>query len=338
MSNNRSRLLAAFLAVYVIWGSTYLAIRFAIETLPPFLMAGIRFLIAGTVLYLWARSRGAGVPTRVNWITAAVVGALMLIGGNGGVVWAETRVPSGLTALLLATEPFFIVLLDWLRPGGHRPRATVIASLLFGFIGVGLLVSPFDLIGGGRVDPLGAVAVILASLSWAVGSLYTARGAKLPKSPMLATGMQMLVGGLLFMVLGSVAGEWTGLSVAAISLKSVLATLYLITFGAIVGFTAYVYILKNTTPAKASTYAYVNPVIAVFLGWALGGEAVTGRAVLAAVAIVTAVIIVTRHQATSHTGEFLAEPATLPIDPPTPGAPVERAGGVPPRAVAREHA
>jgi len=287
----------AFLAVYLIWGSTYLGIRFAIETLPPFLMAGTRFLVAGSVLYLWARRKGAAAPSGVNWITAGVVGTLLLIGGNGGVVWAETRVASGLAALLIATEPFWIVLLDWLRPGGRRPGLAVAAGLLFGFIGVGLLVSPFDLIGGGRVDALGAAAVVLASLSWAIGSLYTARGAKLPTSPTLATGMEMLIGGALFFPLSAATGEWATFSLAAVSLKSALALLYLTVFGAIVAFTAYVYLLKNTTPARASTYAYVNPVIAVVLGWAFGGEAITGRVALAAGAIIAAVVVITRHQA-----------------------------------------
>src|SRR5439155_25187108 len=233
MTQHRFRLLAAFLAIYVIWGSTYLGIRFAIETLPPFLMAGARLLLAGAVLYVWARRRGAAQPSRVHWITAAVVGSLLLIGGNGGVVWAEQRVPSGLTALLIAIEPAWIVLLDWLRPGGSRPSGTVAAGLLLGFVGVGLLVSPLDLIGGGRVDPVGAVVVILASFTWAVGSLYTARGARLPASPMLATGMEMLVGGALLLVLGSLAGEWSRFTPSAVSLRSVIALLYLPVFGAI---------------------------------------------------------------------------------------------------------
>jgi len=292
--SRRSRLIVAFLAVYIVWGSTYLGIRFAIETLPPFLMAAARFLAAGSILYWWARRTGAPAPSRVNWKTAAIVAVLMLIGGNGGVVWAEQRVPSGLTALLIATEPFWVVLLDWLRPGGSRPSLMVAGGLLFGFLGVGVLVSPAHLVGGGAVDLLGALVVMLASLSWAIGSLWTARGAKLPSSPMLATGMQMLLGGLMFLVLGSAVGEWTRVSVAAISVKSVIALLYLIFFGAIVGFTAYVYLLKNTTPSKASTYAYVNPMIAVFLGWALAGEALNGRVALAAAAIIGAVVMITR--------------------------------------------
>jgi drug/metabolite transporter (DMT)-like permease len=297
MSGNRLKLVLAFLAVYIIWGSTYLAIRFAIETLPPFLMAGVRFLVAGSVLYWWARRRGAPAPQRINWKAAALLAVLLLIGGNGGVVWAEQRVPSGLAALLIATEPFWIVMLDWLRPGGSRPSLAVSAGLVFGFIGVALLVSPFDLAGGGAVDPIGAAVVILASLSWAAGSLWTARGAPLPRSPALATGMEMLVGGALFILIGTAAGEWSGVSLASMSLKSVLALLYLTVFGAIVGFTAYVYLLQHTTPSKASTYAYVNPVIAVFLGWALAGEAINGRVALAALAIVTAVVMITRHHA-----------------------------------------
>ena len=254
--SSRTRLVAAFLAVYIIWGSTYLGIRFAIETLPPFLMAGTRFLVAGSILYWWARRRGAPAPLRVNWKTATVIAALMLIGGNGGVVWAEQRVPSGLTALMIATEPFWVVLLDWIRPRGSRPTLSTIAGLVFGFIGVVVLVSPTDLVGGGAVDPIGAGAILLASLSWAAGSLWTARGAKLPASPMLATGMQMLLGGLMFVVLATFTGEWARVSLSAMSVKSVLALLYLIFFGAIIGFTAYVYLLQNTTQASPT---YVLP-------------------------------------------------------------------------------
>jgi len=221
VSNSRFRLVAAFVAVYIVWGSTYLAIRFAIETLPPFFMAGVRFVVAGALLYWWARRRGAPAPTRGHWLTATAIGALLLIGGNGGVVWAEQRVPSGLAALLIATEPAWIVLLDWIRPGGSKPGWSVVLGLMFGFAGVMFLISPFDLIGGHAVDPVGAVAVILASLSWAVGSLWTARGARLPASPMLSTGMQMLTGGSLLLVLAGVAGEWSRVSIAAVSTRSI---------------------------------------------------------------------------------------------------------------------
>jgi len=197
---------------------------------------------------------------------------------------------------MIATEPFWVVLLDWIRPRGSRPTLSTIAGLVFGFIGVVVLVSPTDLVGGGAVDPIGAGAILLASLSWAAGSLWTARGAKLPASPMLATGMQMLLGGLMFVVLATFTGEWARVSLSAMSVKSVLALLYPIFFGAIIGFTAYVYLLQNTTPSRASTYAYINPMIAVFLGWALAGESLNGRVALAAVAISSAVVMITRQE------------------------------------------
>jgi len=334
MTQHRFRLLAAFAAVYVIWGSTYLAIRFAIETLPPFVMAGARFLLAGAVLYIWARWRGAARPSPVSWIPAFVVGALLLVGGNGGVVWAEQRVPSGLTALLVATQPFWIVLFDWLRPAGSRPSGAVVAGLVFGFIGAGLLVSPSDLVGAGRVDPLGAVVLTIACVSWAAGSLYTARGVRGPGSAILSIGMQMLAGGLLFLVLATLVGEWPRLDPATVSTKSILAFLYLVFFGALIGYSAYIYLLRHTAPARASTYAYVNPVIAVFLGWALGGEPLTGRVVLAMLAIVGAVAMITRHRpasgqdtpprrGTTHAAE--AASAVTPAPPGPAAAPVSPA-------------
>ena len=192
---------------------------------------------------------------------------------------------------------FWIVVLGWMRPGGSRPGLAVFLGLLFGLVGVAILVGPIDLAGGGAVDPLGAAAVILASISWAVGSLWTARGAPLPRSPMLTTGMEMLIAGAVFLVIGTAAGEWPGVSLSSMSMKSVLALAYLVVFGSIVAFTAYVYLLQHTTPSKASTYAYVNPVIAVVLGWAFAGEELSGRVALAALAILGAVVMITRFQA-----------------------------------------
>lgn len=291
MSQHQARLVIAFAAVYIIWGSTYLAIRWAIETMPTFLMAGVRFLVAGAVLYVWGRWRGAPKPTPANWRDAAVIGGLLLLGGNGGVVWAEQYVASGLAALLVATEPLWVVLLDWARPGGMRPTGGEILGLVLGFGGVVLLIGPTN-VGAAHVHPLGALALIGATLSWATGSLYSRR-AKLPHAPFLTTGMNMLAGGALLMVAGTMSGQWAGVQVGAISLKSVLALLYLILFGAIVGFTAYLWILKQATLATASTYAYVNPVVAVFLGWALAGEPVTPRILAAASVIVGSVVIIT---------------------------------------------
>lgn len=285
----RTGIVAALVAVYLIWGSTYLAIRFAVETLPPFLMAGVRFLVAGGVLYGWRRARGFPRPTGAQWRAATVVGGLMLLGGNGGVVWAEQWVESGTAALIVAAVPLWMVLLDWLRPGGTAPRPAVWAGLVVGLAGVGILMgSPH---GSGENYLTGWLVLVLASVSWAVGSLYSRR-AVLP-APLLATGMQMLAGGALLLAAGVVTGEVGSVDPALFSLKSVLSLVYLIVFGALVGFSSYVWLLRVTPPAIASTYAYVNPVVAVFLGWLLAGEQLTPRVLLASLVIVGAVALIT---------------------------------------------
>jgi len=292
----RWRVVTAFAAVYLIWGSTYLAIRLAVETMPPFLMAGIRFLIAGAILYAWTRWRGTPQPTRAHWLAAAGVGGLLLLGGNGGVVWAAQHVPSGLTALLIATVPLWMALLNWLRPNGVKPNNGVIAGLILGFMGITLLIGPSKLASGHHVDPLGAAVLIIASLSWAAGSLYSRR-AQLPASPLLATGMEMLAGGALLLIASLLFGEWTRFELSAPSLRSWLALSYLIFFGALIGFTAYIWLLRVTTPAQASTYAYVNPVVAIFLGWAFASEPLTVRTLLAAAIIIGAVVVITLQRA-----------------------------------------
>ena len=291
---SRSRVIAAFLAVYVIWGSTYLGIRFAVETLPPFLMAGVRFVAAGAILYLWSRRSPAerGPRAAARWGWAALVGALLLLGGNGAVVWASHRVPSGVIALLIAATPIWMVLLDWVRPGGRRPTRAVTAGLLLGSAGLALLVSARNAAPTGRVDPLGAAVVLFGSLSWAVGSLVS-RSDRLPRSPVLSTGMQMLTGGALMTVVGLLLGELRGFDPAAVSARSALAWLYLMTFGSLVGYTAYIWLLGHVSAAKAATYAYVNPVVAVLLGWAFAGEPVTAGVLLAAAVIVSAVALIT---------------------------------------------
>ncbi len=296
----RVRLLTAFALVYVIWGSTYLGIRFAIETIPPFLMAGVRFVIAGGILYAFVMLRGAPAPSRRLCVAASIIGALLLLGGNGAVVWAELRVPSGLVALLVATEPLCVVLIDWARPKGLRPRPGELVGLMFGFAGVAILVSPAALVGGGggpgrglEIDPLGAVVVLFAAVSWALGSIYS-RHAPAHQSAFLMTGMKMLTGGFLLLLAGTAAGEWSRLDVGAISAKSWFALAYLIVFGALIGFTAYIWLLKNTTLARASTYAYVNPIVAVLLGWSLASEPMNSRVVAAAAVIVAGVVIVVR--------------------------------------------
>lgn len=316
----QGRIVAAFAAVYLIWGSTYLAIRFAIETIPPHLMASARFLVAGAILYAYARLRGAPRPTFANWRAAVVVGGLLLLGGNGAVVWAETRVPSGVTSLLVATVPIWMALIESLRDGGRRPATAVIAGLFLGLGGLALLLAPGKL--AGRVDLLGAGVLLVGSFSWAFGSLLS-RAAKLPKSGFLAAAMEMITGGVWLLLFGVLTGQAGRLTLSALSAKSLLSLGYLVLFGSLVGFTAYIWLLGATTAARVSTYAYVNPVVAVLLGWAFAGEPMTLRTALAAAVIVLAVVIIIRYG---------ARPATAPARDPAqqPVAPV-----VPRRAAAR---
>lgn len=317
--------IAAFAAIYLIWGSTYLAIRFAIETMPPLIMAGVRFLIAGGLLYGWTRLRGTPRPTGTNWRAAALIGALLLLGGNGAVTWAEQWVPSGLAALLIATEPLWIVLLIWLR-GGDRPTAGVAGGLVLGLIGIALLVGPGELLGGSHLDPVGAGAILLASVSWAAGSLYAQR-APMPATPLLGTGMEMLIGGALLLLAGLATGEGAQLHLEALSLRSGLALGYLIVFGSIVAFSAYVWLLRVVPPARAATYAYVNPVVAVFLGWALAGEVITPLTLVAAAVIVIAVALIVMQQARGSSRPSVeAIPAPPEAEPLVYGGPALQPG------------
>jgi drug/metabolite transporter (DMT)-like permease len=317
----QGRIVAAFAAVYLIWGSTYLAIRFAIETIPPHLMASARFLAAGAILYGWARLRGAPRPSLQNWRAAAIVGGLLLLGGNGAVVWAETRVPSGVTSLLVATVPIWMALIESLRNGGRRPATAVIAGLVLGLGGLALLLAPGKL--AGRVDLLGAGALLVGSFSWAFGSLLS-RTASLPKSGFLAAAMEMIAGGVWLLLFGLLTGQAGSLTLSALSMKSLVSLGYLIVFGSLVGFTAYIWLLGATTAARVSTYAYVNPVVAVLLGWAFAGEPMTLRTALAAAVIVAAVALIIRYGA-RHTRSSLHE---KPL-------PTASASGMPRQATAR---
>jgi drug/metabolite transporter (DMT)-like permease len=258
------------------------------------MMVAVRYLVAGVLVYAYARARGAPRPTVGHWKAAAVVGVLLLLGGNGGVVWAEQVVPSGTTALIVATEPLWIAMLLWLGTR-ERPSPSVAFGLLLGFGGVLFLVGPENLAGGERVHPIGALVIVLAALSWALGSLYS-RGAPLPASQTLSTGMSMLAGGVALTVMSLATGEAARLDLAGISTRSTLALVYLIVFGSLVGFSAYLWLMKATTPSRASTYAYVNPVVAVFLGWLLAGEPLTPRTLIAAAVIVGAVAIIVARQ------------------------------------------
>ncbi|MDP9122206.1 MAG: EamA family transporter [Acidobacteriota bacterium] len=283
------RIALALGTVYLVWGSTYLAIRIAIETLPPIGMAGVRYVAAGAILYICARLAGAPRPRLVHWRSAVMIGGLLLLLGNGGVVWAEQRVPSGLTALLISTEPLWIVILVWVRPGGSRPGLRVLAGMVLGFLGLILLMRPS---AGPGIDALGAAAVMVASLSWAAGSLYSQR-ATLPASPLASTALQMLAGGGLLLLASAALGEPAHFALAQVSTRSLLALGYLIVFGALIAFTAYVWLLRTTSPVLVATYAYVNPVVAVLLGWALAGEPLTAGTLAAAAVILAGVALIT---------------------------------------------
>jgi drug/metabolite transporter (DMT)-like permease len=287
------RVLIAFAAIYILWGSTYLAIRFAVETLPPFLMAGTRHLTAGLLLYGWNRLRGEPRPKARDWRLAAVVGGLLLLGGNGLVSWAEQRVPSGLAALIVASVPLWMTVLEAAQRR-RAPRLAVVAGLVLGMASLGWLVAPGRFGGNGHVDALGAGALLLASLSWATGSLYS-RTVRFSASTFLAVAMEMIAGGLILWGAGLLAGEGARLNFSAVSGRSLAALAYLVVFGSLTGFSAYMWLLKVTTPARVSTYAYVNPIVAVLLGWTFAGEAVTLRTGLAALGIVGAVAIIIRY-------------------------------------------
>lgn len=289
---SRSLVIAAFAAVYLIWGSTYLFIRFAVQELPPFLVGAVRFLLAGTILLTWARLRRDPLPSRREATGAAIGGLFLLLGGNGAVVWASQRVPSGMTALIVATLPVWMVLIEWLRPGGRRPRGAVFAGIGLGLAGLAALLDPRTLGTAEAVDPIGAAVLCLGSVAWAAGSIYM-RNVPMPRSALASNGVQMLAGGIGLAVLGTVAGELARLDIGAASPRALLSVLYLMVFGSLIGFTAYTFILRVSTPARVSTYAYVNPVVAVFLGWMFAGEAVSARTLGAAAIILASVAIIT---------------------------------------------
>jgi drug/metabolite transporter (DMT)-like permease len=305
-SRTSTLVIIAFGLVYVVWGSTYLAIRVGIESFPPLLLAGSRHLLTGLILYPLLRWRTGVRPTAAHWRMSFITGSLLLFIGNGGVCLAEQTVPSGVTALLVATVSLWMVLVDWLRPGGTRPGPRVVAGLLLGFGGLALLVGPKNLGGSGRVDPFGVAILVLASLAWASGSVYS-KHAGGPGSPLLGVAMQSLAGGFCLWMAGIVSGEVGALHFEAISMRSWVALGYLIVFGSMVGFTAYIYILKKSTATRVATYAFVNPVVALFLGWLLIGESITLRTVIAAAVILTAVLLV------------ITAPHAAPLASETPG-------------------
>jgi drug/metabolite transporter (DMT)-like permease len=289
---SRASVVLAFSAIYIIWGSTYLGIRIAIESMPPFLMAAARFLFAGSILFGFLKLRGARWPTRHQWIANGVIGTLLLLGGNGLVVWAELTIPSGITALLIGIGPLFIVLTEWAWPGGTRPTAITMVALLLGFAGVTWLAAPWQNASGGGLDPAGVLAIVGACVSWALGSIYS-RHAKHGADPFFAASLQMLGGGAMLAILALLHGDFGQFNPTAITPRAWGAFLYLSAIGSLVGFSTFVWLMKHTSPARVATYAYVNPVVAVFLGWLILGEPITSRTIVASVIIIAAVAIIT---------------------------------------------
>lgn len=286
------KIVIAFAAIYIIWGTTYLAIRIAVETIPPFFMAGTRFLIAGTVAFAVLRARRVPLPRRFHWRSAVIIGALLVVGGNGFVTWSEQEVPSGIAALVVATVPLWITLLDWLLFRGGRPSKQIVTGVAFGFLGIGLLIGPGQKLGTAQFDSASLIILLMAPVLWSLGSLYS-RQAKLPENVFMSTAMEMLAGGVLLMFAGAITGEAQQLNFAAISARSLAAMLYLTLFGSIVALTAYVWLLKTVQPARVATYTYVNPVIAILLGWLVLGEPLTSQMLIAVLIIIFAVVLIT---------------------------------------------
>jgi len=296
---SRLLVLAAFAAIYVIWGSTYLAIKYGVETVPPFFMSAARFFVAGLVLYGWsafrdrrqenvAEQKTASATGRM-WRDAFIVGALLIVGGTALVAWAEQSVPSGITSLVLATTPLWMVLLESVE-ARRAPSPRVVAGLAVGIAGLAILVGSVVSPGTG-VSLLGVGALTTASLAWSIGAMYSRR-ATLPASPARATGMQMIAGSLLSLVGAFALGEHHDVSLAAITPVSALAIAYLLIAGALVGFSAYLWLMRVSTPSRVATHAYVNPVVAVLLGWGVAGESITPRTAIAMVVIVIGVVLI----------------------------------------------
>ena len=294
----KTPVIIAFAALYLIWGSTYLGIRFSIETIPPFLMAGARFVLAGVIMYAIAWSQGIGKSNWANWRTSLIIGACLLLGGNGGVTISERYIDSGLAALIVAIVPIYIVLLGWATGMAPRPTPVMWMGLAGGFVGVGTLFGPGLHLhsSGGRNPVIGISILLVTSFIWSAGSLYS-RVAKHAASPFLTAAQQMMCGGILLLLVGVVTGELPRFHPGSISMLSLGSFVYLVLIGAVVGYTAYIWLLRHCDPAKVATYAYVNPIVAVLLGMFFAGETVTVRTLIAAALIIGSVaLIITAQQ------------------------------------------
>ncbi len=291
----------ALISVYLFWGGTYLGMKFAIETIPPFLMAGVRFSFAGWILYIVYRIKGEKRPSLQEWKNAGIVGALLLLGGNGVVAWAEQHVPSSIASVLIATVPLWITVFGSFGKN-KKPSLGSFVGILLGLCGIAVLVWNSNTANSQATKLFGIIAILLASISWSAGSVYS-RKAKLPSPPLMSTGVQMIVGGALLLLVSAFSGEFRGFQVIQVSQNSWIALGYLVVFGSLMGYTAYMWLLNNAEPTVASTYAFVNPIVAVFLGWLLAGEQIGANALIAAVIIIAAVVIITLFRDKGKTAE-----------------------------------
>lgn len=285
-------IVAAFATIYLVWGSTYLGIRVAVETLPSFLMAGMRFAIAGVLILGILLAKGQPWPTARQWRDQGIAGTFMLLGGNAVVSWAEQRTPSGITSLILGAGPLIVVAIDWIRPGGGRPTASMAIGVVVGIAGIVLLLGPGAIPPGWKPPAACLAALFASSMCWWTGSFYSKHTKEKP-APLMASAMQMVCGSFCILLVSLVLGEWTHFHPAAVTGRSWAAFAYLVTVGSIIVFPVYVWLLGHSTPAKVSTFAYVNPVIAMFLGWVILGEPLNLRIVIAAAIITGAVAVIT---------------------------------------------
>jgi drug/metabolite transporter (DMT)-like permease len=297
------KILLAFAIIYFVWGSTYLAIRVGVHEVPPFLLAAIRFLVSGVVLYGWMRLKGTPAPTGRQWAGATLLGALIFLVDYGCLFWAEQKVPSGIAAVVLATIPVFITLLEIIFLRTQRLTVRLGFALLLGLCGVAVLTGQSFSFGEVPINRAGALALLVASFTWSVATILTRR-LSLPDSKPMSAAAQMIAGGVQLFVLSALSGEFVGFRVQTVSRNAWFALIYLIVAGSIVGFTAYVWLLHYESPTKVGTYAYVNPMVAVALGYFVGGEAVGPRTLLGALLILVSVItIATTPRRSSETGK-----------------------------------
>lgn len=288
--------LLAFAIIYFVWGSTFLAIRIGVEQVPPLLLAAMRFLVAGIVLYAWLMARGERSPSLRQWISASLLGLMIFVFDYGLLFWAERRVASGIAAVMMATIPVFMALSEIIFLGTQRLTISLTVALLIGICGVAVLMSHSLNLAGATIDRVGAIALIFASLSWAVASILT-RKLTLPESKAMSSGAQMLAGGVLLALASAATGEFQRFHPASVSRGAWFALAYLIVFGSIIGFTAYVWLLHHQSPTRVGTYAYVNPVVAVVIGYFLAGEPLTRRTVLGTLLVLISVVVITTARA-----------------------------------------